>query len=418
MNKEIVAFLRIEIQKSRKNGQRNRVNILNKAKINISACKTSLTSVQELLKVNGIGEALAFQIDHYIKKKEKTITVALNNDLSKLLLYLSINGNIDVNAPSSLFHSESSVSSLMNTWKKYFTFRSQCVILSSDGIIEATLLLQSLPHWGIKFLEDINPAQPSPSTIPADQDIVLLIDHREKSNFDGSFFFDKLVGKGINVERRNLVLGDFCWIKRTSEGEKVLDVIIERKIASDLIASIFDGRYREQKLRLINCGLKQPMYLLEGQPTWNIENKKSKIFRTAASKITACEINVVYTKDSSDSVEALYHLHCYLKKHGEEFSFEDFKEYNAFKFNQKRGSVENFEEMLISELVQIEGISFKYAATILSQYSFENHKQFVEFLVQNTTSQKYCFEDILPVGGQRRLGKTGAQKIYKFYTTT
>jgi crossover junction endonuclease MUS81 len=41
----------------------------------------------------------------------------------------------------------------------------------------------------------------------------------------------------------------------------VLDYIIERKKADDLAASIIDGRYKEQKYRLKNCGAKNILYL-------------------------------------------------------------------------------------------------------------------------------------------------------------
>jgi len=49
----------------------------------------------------------------------------------------------------------------------------------------------------------------------------------------------------------------------------VLDYIIERKIADDLASSITDGRYRDQKYRLLKTALKNIMYLVEGNVSQN-----------------------------------------------------------------------------------------------------------------------------------------------------
>jgi crossover junction endonuclease MUS81 len=81
--------------------------------------------------------------------------------------------------------------------------------------------------------------------------ISLIIDHREK---DLKVAFP-------NAEYLNLDLGD---IKITYNGNLVL--LIERKTMNDLIASVNDGRYREQKKRLLESGIPQSklMYILEG----------------------------------------------------------------------------------------------------------------------------------------------------------
>jgi ERCC4-type nuclease len=50
-----------------------------------------------------------------------------------------------------------------------------------------------------------------------------------------------------------------------AEEEYMLDYIIERKSCNDLAASIIDGRYNEQKLRLANSGMRVT-YLIEGDP--------------------------------------------------------------------------------------------------------------------------------------------------------
>lgn len=47
----------------------------------------------------------------------------------------------------------------------------------------------------------------------------------------------------------------------------VLDLLIERKRVSDLVISIRDGRYAEQKSRLKKTRLSNIMYIVEGKLT-------------------------------------------------------------------------------------------------------------------------------------------------------
>ncbi|GFQ74535.1 crossover junction endonuclease MUS81 [Trichonephila clavata] len=71
---------------------------------------------------------------------------------------------------------------------------------------------------------------------------------------------------GVEYEVRKLHVGDFLWVARDNfhpDKELVLDFIIERKRLDDLAHSIKDGRFREQKFRMKNSGLKNPIYLVE-----------------------------------------------------------------------------------------------------------------------------------------------------------
>lgn len=83
----------------------------------------------------------------------------------------------------------------------------------------------------------------------------LIIDNREKDL--------KSVFK--EAEFKNLDLGDI-QINYIKDGKEEIFLLIERKTMSDLIASVNDGRYREQKKRLLESGIPKEriMYLLEG----------------------------------------------------------------------------------------------------------------------------------------------------------
>ena len=69
----------------------------------------------------------------------------------------------------------------------------------------------------------------------------------------------------------SLSLGDFIWAVRpkgevnlNSPSVFVIDCIAERKTSADLASSIKDGRYEEQKRRLVLCGLETKIYFVEG----------------------------------------------------------------------------------------------------------------------------------------------------------
>ena len=72
----------------------------------------------------------------------------------------------------------------------------------------------------------------------------LVIDKREHA------ILEKLPENGTTIKSEQLHLGDI----QLKYNEQV-KLIIERKSLKDLIASIKDGRYLEQSLRLLNNGL-------------------------------------------------------------------------------------------------------------------------------------------------------------------
>lgn len=88
-------------------------------------------------------------------------------------------------------------------------------------------------------------------------DVVMLIDNREvKSRTERDFFVERLQHEGVVCEVRALELGDVSWIARkrkphdaAMDGEEVvLDYIVERKRYDDLVHSIIDGRFVDQKV--------------------------------------------------------------------------------------------------------------------------------------------------------------------------
>ncbi|TVY48193.1 Crossover junction endonuclease [Lachnellula occidentalis] len=116
----------------------------------------------------------------------------------------------------------------------------------------------------------------TPIALPADSFTVnLVLDIREvRSKKDREGIQNELISNGVNPIMRALELGDILWVAKMkdpnlltrlgAEGDEVvLDWIVERKRLDDLIASIKDGRFHDQKFRLRKSGLKNVIYLIE-----------------------------------------------------------------------------------------------------------------------------------------------------------
>ncbi|KAJ3024342.1 Crossover junction endonuclease mus81 [Thoreauomyces humboldtii] len=106
-------------------------------------------------------------------------------------------------------------------------------------------------------------------------DIFCVVDTREvKFRKDRTYIQEQLEMQGVKTLTRALPIGDFMWIARSrnasdgnTETEVVLDYIIERKTTDDLVVSIKDSRFKDQKLRLMTCGIRHRIYLVEKSPS-------------------------------------------------------------------------------------------------------------------------------------------------------
>ena len=102
------------------------------------------------------------------------------------------------------------------------------------------------------------------------------------------------------VSNKTLDLGDLIFFK---DDEPVL--IIERKTINDFSSSIIDGRYREQKARLLksNCNI---AYLVEGNVSYH--KMKNTIYGAISNLIFRDNIKLIKTaslKETIDYVEKL-----------------------------------------------------------------------------------------------------------------
>lgn len=105
--------------------------------------------------------------------------------------------------------------------------------------------------------------------------IQLVLDTREvRTSTDRDYISGELMKQGITPQVRALEVGDAMWVAKCNDpnflarhgeecDEVMLDWIVERKRLDDLIGSIKDGRFHEQKFRLRRSGIKNVIYLIE-----------------------------------------------------------------------------------------------------------------------------------------------------------
>jgi crossover junction endonuclease MUS81 len=110
---------------------------------------------------------------------------------------------------------------------------------------------------------------------PGSFSVQLLLDVREvRAKTDRDYMQEELTKLGVKPVMRSLELGDAQWVAKChdssllsrhgAEGDEVvLDWIVERKRLDDLIGSIKDGRFHEQKFRLNRSGVKKVIYIIE-----------------------------------------------------------------------------------------------------------------------------------------------------------
>ncbi len=158
-----------------------------------------------------------------------------------------------------------------------------------------------------------------------------------------------------------LPLGDFVWrvdikTKDDCDYSFIYDTIIERKILNDLTQSVIDGRYKEQKNRLVNSGIDRIVYLVEGHKDLLSQVGESSLF----SLKVFSSLVVIRTVDIKETVFKISMLHNRIRDElmsKEEFSFKfNWAEYK--KINRK-GYNTTIEKTTYDVLTSFPGLGIK-----------------------------------------------------------
>ncbi|XP_070622439.1 crossover junction endonuclease MUS81 isoform X2 [Erythrolamprus reginae] len=237
---------------------------------------------------------------------------------------------------------------------------------------------------------------------PGQFDVILCVDFIETTGGPASRkqeLVRELQRHNVPFSIRKLHVGDFLWVARERSPhvaeqllptELVLDYVVERKRMPDLCGSIIDGRFREQKFRLRQCGLSHPIYLVEDSA--NSAQHLSLPEKTLQQAITNTQVvDGFFVKRTSDIRESAAYLTIMTrqltKQYGDKMllsctkeELEDerplqpregtcrlltFAEFNEGAIKNKAQTVY---EVFARQLMQISGLSGEKAAAILEKY--------------------------------------------------
>lgn len=241
----------------------------------------------------------------------------------------------------------------------------------------------------------------------------LLVDNRENTK-------EYFKNKNYNyVVFRNLLIGDYII---NYKGKLV--TIIERKTIEDLANSIKDGRYREQKYRLIkNFNKPNIIYIIEGDLNFNNKSyhynkiNKTTIYSTIFNMYLRDNLNVYHSSNINDTINFLEELTSKIVKQGINFLNSKVSEETVVLNSLKISKKNNLTKYIIykSQLCCIPGISNKYANAIIEKYpSFINllelSKLSFEDKFQILSNLKYINSN----NKSRKLGKTVSTNLIKY----
>jgi ERCC4-type nuclease len=236
----------------------------------------------------------------------------------------------------------------------------------------------------------------------------LLIDNRE-------IHFTEIIKEkenynSLNIEYQQLEIGDFI-IENNS-----LVNIIERKTIEDFQRSIVDGRYRDQKKRLLEYRTLSEkkvtiIYLIEGTIN-QISKKYEKIFwGMIVNSILRDDIHIIQSPTLAKSVEIIINMYEKIVKeivNNEEKNLPITMTTTGF----KKSDYITPNTCYKAQLCQVPGISIKIAEAISDMYnSFP--KLVNEFINLEKEERIKKLSEILIVGtnSKRKLGKKKAEKI-------
>ncbi|XP_015279405.1 PREDICTED: crossover junction endonuclease MUS81 [Gekko japonicus] len=308
--------------------------------------------------------------------------------------------------------------------------------------------------------QDASPEEPRPEAFkplftfhPGQFDVILCVDFIETTGGPTSRkqdFVNELERNGVPFSIRKLHIGDFLWVARERHSpvagqlqpltarELVLDYVVERKRMPDLCSSIMDGRFREQKFRLRQCGISHPIYLVEDSGSVQHLSLPEKTLQQAITNTQV--VDGFFVKRTHDIRESAAYLtimtrhltklygdktllcctkeelerECPLQPRNDSCMLMTFAEFNEGAMKNKPQTVN---EVFARQLMQISGISGEKAAAILERYKTPA-SLLAAYAACKTASEKEQLLSGIRCGKlQRNLGPALSKTLAQLYCT-
>jgi ERCC4-type nuclease len=212
-----------------------------------------------------------------------------------------------------------------------------------------------------------------------------------------------------NTQVKQLDVGDI-WIGINEEGRiHEGGLVIERKSMTDFEASILDGRYREQRGRILAyCqeNKAQPVYILEGALTSiNGRLEKSAIIKFMNRLVLHYQIPILQTSSVNETAEIIKALQ--QQWHEEDSQKTIKKKTDLVRVTdgihvKKKVNALDHKQFAISCLVQCPGVSVKIAEGLIDE--FKTLKGVIEAPVKTIENIKI---------GTRRVGPAVAKRLHE-----
>lgn len=225
-------------------------------------------------------------------------------------------------------------------------------------------------------------------------ELLLEVDYRERK-------VKEIISENeINIQYVNLEVGDFVF----RQGSERL-LIIERKTISDLMSSIIDGRFRDQKERLSLTNL--PVCFIIEKDSFQMNDRHRTMYRgSIINLLFKHRYNVIYSNTPKETSDILTTIYNKLKKG--DICFGDNGNEQQVDFTSKSKLVAD--NMFVSQLCLIKGISKAIAKIIVEKYktpkdlinAYETGIELSNLILQNG----------------KRLGNVLSKRIYEVYVGT
>jgi ERCC4-type nuclease len=216
----------------------------------------------------------------------------------------------------------------------------------------------------------------------------------------------KIFEGGADMTVKSLDVGDI-WIGTDADGKMMEDgLIIERKSIADLEASILDGRYREQRGRILSyCheAKTRPLYILEGSlSSASGRLEKSAIIKFINRLVLHYQISIIQTssvKETADVIKALYQQWNEADPQKSIKKKTDLVKVTDGLHVQKKANAGDHRQFAISCLAQCPGVSVKMAEVLID--TFKTLKGVIEAPVKDIESVKVGTRKVGPVVSKR-----------------
>ncbi|XP_063886225.1 crossover junction endonuclease MUS81-like isoform X4 [Scylla paramamosain] len=297
--------------------------------------------------------------------------------------------------------------------------------------------------------------------LPGKFEVILCIDNAETSGKSSGvqpsnkdIILSELKRNGVKYSIRKLHVGDYLWVCQENQAslvtdlgvstkqearELVLPVVVERKRMDDLAASIKDGRFREQKFRLRQCGLSHPIYLVEehhGSVAAGLSLPEMTCLQAVVNTQVINEFTVKVVKGQRESAAYLTIMTRYLQSKYQNQSVRSaqlqdingsqndisskietcllpFTEFNTASMKNQQLTVR---EMFAKHLLQLHGISADKARAVVDKYETPN-QLLTAYEEEGSTGAKKLLAGLKWGKTNRCLGPVLSANIASLYTS-